>query len=428
MTGQVDLRVRFDERKKSSLYPDEYYTNPLYCTRAEYVAMKRIAVLGSTGSIGCSSLEVISNFPDRYRASYLVANRNIDLLERQIHAYRPRGAVVIDADAAALLKKRVNGSIEILGGSEAVDEIVSRDDTDMIISSLVGYAGLQPTIRAIQAGKSIALANKETLVVAGELMMSLVAKHNVNLIPVDSEHSAILQCLIGESPDSVSKIILTASGGPFLKTPRERLASVTIDEALNHPNWKMGSKITIDSATLMNKGLEVIEAHHLFGLPAENIEVVIHPQSIIHSMVEFIDGSVKAQLGVPDMKIPIQYALSYPERYLSSYERVDFCKLGAMDFIEPDTARFPCLRLAIESLREGGTAPAVLNAANEVAVQTFLEGSIAFNDIPALIETALEKHTTIRQPTLEEIGQADREARTIVGSYVRKKYLVPMHE
>ncbi len=381
--------------------------------------MKNIAILGSTGSIGTSSLDVIAQNPDRYRVSYLIANKNINLLEKQIAQYNPRGVAVIDDCAASVLQKLVNGTTEILTGLEGVEEIVQRDDTDIVISSLVGFAGLRPTIKAIKAGKTIALANKETLVVAGELIMTLAHENNVSIIPVDSEHSAILQCLIGEDPATVAKVILTASGGPFLNTPIERLETVTVDEALNHPNWKMGNKITIDSATLMNKGLEVIEAHHLFGIPADKIEVVIHPQSIIHSMVEFIDGSVKAQLGVPDMKIPIQYALTYPERTVSSFERVNFTRTGTMAFQEPDMKQFPCLRLALEAMQAGGTMPTVLNAANEIAVHAFLNNEITFMQIHAYIEQAMNDHTTIMNPSLHVIEETDRETRKRVRSLIQ---------
>ncbi len=373
--------------------------------------MKNIAILGSTGSIGQNSLEVISRFPEQYRASYLVAHKNIDLLQQQIDKYNPKGVAVIDECAGSVLRKLTNGSIEVLSGPDFMAELVQRDDIDIVISSLVGFAGLRPTIKAIEAGKKIALANKETLVVAGEMIMTLARKNNVSIIPVDSEHSAILQCLIGEDLTSVDKVILTASGGPFLNTPVEKLRSVTVDEALNHPNWRMGNKITIDSATLMNKGLEVIEAHHLFGFPPDKIEVVIHPQSIIHSMVEFIDGSVKAQLGVPDMKIPIQYALTYPDRSNSNFERVDFRKTGTMEFRGPDLEQFPCLRLAIEALQKGGTMPTVLNAANEIAVQAFLNNEISFMQIPACIEQVMNNHTTISNLSLNIIETTDREAR-----------------
>lgn len=380
--------------------------------------MKKIAILGSTGSIGQNSLNVISRFPDEYRVSYLVVHKNIDLLQKQIEKYSPRAVAVIDEYAGSLLKKQLNCSTEVFTGPASVEELVQQNDIDIVISSLVGFAGLKPTIKAIEAGKTIALANKETLVVAGEIIMDLVRKNNVSIVPVDSEHSAILQCLTGEKHSSVAKVILTASGGPFLNTSLEMLQSVTVDEALNHPNWRMGNKITIDSATLMNKGLEVIEAHHLFGLEPEKIEVVIHPQSIIHSMVEFIDGSVKAQLGVPDMKIPIQYALTYPDRSNSNYERVNFIQTGTMEFREPNLERFPCLRLAQEAMYEGGTMPTVLNAANEIAVQAFLQNEISFMQIPACIEWAMSKHTTILKPSLTIIEETDEETRKQVRSFI----------
>jgi 1-deoxy-D-xylulose-5-phosphate reductoisomerase len=380
--------------------------------------MKKIAILGSTGSIGQNSLDVISRFPDDFQASYLVAHKNIDLLQKQIERYNPKAVAVIDEDAGSVLKKLVNRTTEIFTGPDSVEELVQQNDIDIVISSLVGFAGLKPTIKAIEAGKTIALANKETLVVAGEIIMDLVRKNNVSIVPVDSEHSAILQCLTGEKLISVAKVILTASGGPFLNTSLEKLQSVTVGEALNHPNWRMGNKITIDSATLMNKGLEVIEAHHLFGLEPEKIEVVIHPQSIIHSMVEFIDGSVKAQLGVPDMKIPIQYALTYPDRSNSNYERVNFVQTGTMEFREPNLERFPCLRLAKEAMYEGGTMPTVLNAANEIAVQAFLQNEISFMQIPACIEWAMRKHATISKPSLTIIEETDRETRKQVRSYI----------
>lgn len=380
--------------------------------------MRNITILGSTGSIGKSSLEVISRNPDRYRVSYLIANRNIGLLEKQIEIFKPKGVAVINECAGSVLRKLVNGTLEILTGIEGVEELVQREDTDVVISSLVGFAGLRPTIKAIESGKTVALANKETLVVAGELIMDLSRRRNVKIIPVDSEHSAILQCLIGENPETIARVLLTASGGPFLNTPIEKLAEVTVDEALNHPNWRMGNKITIDSATLMNKGLEVIEAHHLFSLPPEKIEVVIHPQSIIHSMVEFIDGSIKAQLGVPDMKIPIQYALTYPERIASTYDRVDFTQIASMEFMKPDMEQFPCLQLAIEAMRARGTMPAVLNAANEVAVHAFLNKEIPFTQIPKLIEKAMEHHTPELHPTLERIEEADRMTREFVRNFI----------
>ncbi|MEW6060763.1 MAG: 1-deoxy-D-xylulose-5-phosphate reductoisomerase [Bacteroidota bacterium] len=372
---------------------------------------KRVAILGSTGSIGSQTLEVISHFTDHFYPAYLAINSNTKVLSEQIRRFRPKGVVIQDEISTKEIQKEFGHSIEILTGEEGLEEIVQRSDVDIVVSALVGFTGLRPTIKAIEAGKKIALANKETLVVAGEIIMPLIEKYNVDLIPVDSEHSAIFQCLAGELPNKVAKIILTASGGPFRTTPKAELKHVTIDQALAHPNWKMGNKITIDSATLMNKGLEVIEAHWLFGQPVDNIEVVIHPQSIIHSMVEFVDGSVKAQLGMPDMKIPIQYALTYPSRTAANYPRVHFPSLGEMTFFEPDTERFPCLRLAYEALHAGGTVPTVMNAANEIAVSKFLARKITFVDIPELIEKAMSRHSSTTHPTLEDIIEADRWAR-----------------
>jgi 1-deoxy-D-xylulose-5-phosphate reductoisomerase len=375
-----------------------------------------IAILGSTGSIGKNSIEVIANFPDQFKVSYLTANNNVDALCDQVRRFRPKGVVVLDRSSAEECKKRFDGSTEVLAGEEGLEEIVQRDDVDVVVSSLVGFAGLKPTIAAIKAKKRIALANKETLVVAGEIIMRLVKETGAILIPIDSEHSAIFQCLVGESGSSVGRIILTASGGPFLNTPKEMLQKVSVEQALNHPNWKMGNKVTIDSATLMNKGLEVIEARWLFGTPPEKIDVVIHPQSIIHSMVEFIDGSVKAQLGVPDMKIPIQYALTYPERVASNVARIDFPKLREMTFFSPDIERFQCLRLAYDALNEGGTMPAALNAANEIAVKRFLEGKISFLQIPDTICRTMEHHAVTTHPGLDDIIAADASARRFAES------------
>jgi len=378
---------------------------------------KNIAILGSTGSIGKNSLEVIANFPDQFKVSYLTVNNNIDALCDQVRRFRPKGVVVLDRKSAQECKHRLDRSAtEVLAGEEGLLEIVQRDDVDVVISSLVGFAGLRPTVAAIKAKKKIALANKETLVVAGEIIMSLVKDLGGVLIPVDSEHSAIFQCLVGESSTSVGKIILTASGGPFLNVPTETLKNVSVEQALNHPNWKMGNKVTIDSATMMNKGLEVIEAHWLFGTPPEKIDVVIHPQSIIHSMVEFIDGSVKAQLGMPDMKLPIQYALTYPDRQASNFARVDFPKLREMTFFSPDLERFQCLRLAYDALNAGGTMPAALNAANELAVTRFLAGRIPFLQIPETICRTMEHHTSTAHPTLDDIIAADASARKFAES------------
>ncbi len=376
--------------------------------------IKNICLLGSTGSIGQNSLEVIANFPDRFRVSYLSAHRNIDLLEEQIRRFRPKGVAVLDESSALAFKKRMNGSVELFAGPEGASEIARMADVDIVIGSMVGFAGMQPTIEAIRNGKTVALANKETLVVAGELIMKLAHEHGATIIPVDSEHSAIMQCLAGEDSSRISRLILTASGGPFLNLPAEKFSGITVEDALRHPNWKMGHKITIDSAPMMNKGLEVIEAHWLFGLPIDNIEVVVHPQSIVHSMVEFVDGSVKAQLGIPDMKIPIQYALTYPERLASKFPRIDFALLREMTFFAPDRSKFECLALAYEAIRVGGTAPAVLNAANEVAVDLFLNRKISFSAIPKLVRSALERCPVRSYSTMEDIIHADAAARNCV--------------
>jgi 1-deoxy-D-xylulose-5-phosphate reductoisomerase len=379
--------------------------------------MKNVAILGSTGSIGKNTLEVIANFPDQFRVTYLSTNRNVDLLCEQAQCFRPRGIGVLDEKAGAKLRAMANGSLELLNGELGIEETVSRDDVDIVVSSLVGFAGLRPTIKALESGKTVALANKETLVVAGELIMKLVKDRNLTLVPIDSEHSAILQCLVGERKENIGRLILTASGGPFLNTEKVALDNVTVGEALNHPNWRMGNKVTIDSATLMNKGLEVVEAHWFFGLPPERIEVIIHPQSIVHSMVEFIDGSVKAQLGVPDMKIPIQYALTYPNRYPSMYTRLDFSKLCEMSFLKPDRKKFECLNLAYDALRTGGTATTVLNAANEVAVEFFVKNKIKFSQIPKLIDKALSLHHVIHRPCLDDIIEVDQETRNLAASW-----------
>jgi len=372
---------------------------------------RSIAILGSTGSIGRSSLEVIAAFPDRFRAAYLCAHRNIDLLREQINRFRPRGAVVLDGERADALRRTAAPGTEILAGIEGLLEIVGRDDVGLVLSALVGFAGLRPTLRALEAGKDVALANKETLVVGGELVMTAARKARVRLLPVDSEHSAIFQCLRGEEPRTVARLVLTASGGPFLTLPRERFSTVTVAEALNHPTWRMGAKITIDSATLMNKGLEVIEAYWLFGVPPENIEVVVHPQSVIHSMVEFVDGSMKAQMGMPDMKLPILYALAYPDRPPAPSRRVDLAALGSLTFQAPDTEKFECLALAFRALEAGGTAPAVMNAANEVAVQMFLDGEIPFSAIPGVIRESLDRHVPLRAFTLDDLERIDGDTR-----------------
>ncbi|HUI09248.1 MAG TPA: 1-deoxy-D-xylulose-5-phosphate reductoisomerase [Bacteroidota bacterium] len=372
---------------------------------------RSIAILGSTGSIGRSSLEVIAAFPDRFRAAYLCAHRNIDLLREQINRFRPRGAVVLDGERADALRRTAAPGTEILAGIEGLLEIVGRDDVGLVLSALVGFAGLRPTLRALEAGKDVALANKETLVVGGELVMTAARKARVRLLPVDSEHSAIFQCLRGEEPRTVARLVLTASGGPFLTLPRERFSTVTVAEALNHPTWRMGAKITIDSATLMNKGLEVIEARWLFGVPQDRIRVLVHPQSIVHSLVEYVDGAVMAQLGMPDMKGPIAYALSYPERLPDVSPRLDLASLGALTFEEPDLDRFPCLAYAFDALRAGGSMPAVLSAANEVAVRHFSKERIRYGDIGRVIREVMDAHQPGPLKTVEDALKADLWAR-----------------
>lgn len=372
---------------------------------------QHIAILGATGSIGRNSLEVIRANPNRFRVSVLTTNRNIDLLEAQAREFRPSAVVVLDLERAGVLRSRLGDLTEVLSGPEGLEVVVRRDDVDVVISSLVGFAGVRPTAEAIRHRKRIALANKETLVAAGAFITGLVRENGVELIPVDSEHSAILQCLAGEDPARVARLILTASGGPFRTTPPEEFARITVEQALRHPNWSMGHKITIDSATLMNKGLEVIEAHWLFGLPAERIDVVVHPQSIVHSMVEFVDGSVKAQLGLPDMKLPIQYALTHPDRLPMNGDRVSFPRLEQMTFFEPDRTRFPCLDLAYEALRSGGTMPAVLNASNEVAVAGFLDRALTFDRIVDVIRRTMDEHRPVVHPDLGDIVEADHWAR-----------------
>jgi 1-deoxy-D-xylulose-5-phosphate reductoisomerase len=386
--------------------------------------MTNIAILGSTGSIGRNSLEVISALPDRFQVTVLTAHRNIALLREQIARFHPRLVVVSDRPSAEQLRDALNGSVTVLEGDYGLVEAVQRPDVDLVINSLVGFVGLVPTLRAVEAGKRIALANKETLVVAGELIMDAAKQGSAQLVPVDSEHSAILQCLQGEEIRNVRRLILTASGGPFRDLPVEEFRHITKEQALAHPTWRMGNKITIDSATLMNKGLEVIEAYWLFGLPKERIEVVIHPQSVIHSMVEFVDGSVKAQLGAPDMRIPIQYALTYPERVPTMSSNLDFTHYRNLTFSLPDTAKFRCLSLAYDALVTGGTAPTVLNAANEIAVQMFLHGRIAFSDIPALIHSALCDHVPIAHPMLDDLLEVDRITRVAVE---RRVTIVHLH-
>lgn len=377
---------------------------------------KRIAILGSTGSIGTQALEVIAAHPEHFQAEVLTAQANADLLIEQAAAFRPNVVVIGNED----LYDKVFSALDLLDikvytGQKSLGSVVEMDTVDLVLTALVGYAGLQPTIRALQARKPIALANKETLVVAGELVTRLAREKAVNLYPVDSEHSAIFQCLVGEFHNPVEKIILTASGGPFRGKDRDFLKTVTRDQALRHPNWNMGAKITIDSATLMNKGLEVIEAKWLFGVDASQIEVVVHPQSVIHSMVQFEDGSIKAQMGLPDMKLPIQYALGYPNRLRSDFPRFDFTRYPSLTFEKPDTETFVNLALAYQALEKGGNMPCILNAANEVAVQAFLEEQIAFLEIPEVVTACMAKVPYIASPVYDDYVQSDTEARRLAG-------------
>lgn len=367
--------------------------------------MKRIAMLGSTGSIGVNCLQVIQGYPERFKVMALSAGRNVNLLAEQVRMFKPEVVSVMDTDSETQLRQMLKGySVEILSGEEGHVRIAVMKDVDLLVSAMVGVVGLAPTIAAIKCGKDIALANKETLVAAGSIMMDLAREHGVKILPIDSEHSAIFQCIHGRNSHEIQRIILTASGGPFCH--RKDLESITPDDALQHPTWSMGAKITIDSATLMNKGLEVIEAHHLFGIPAENIQVIVHPQSIIHSMVELVDGGVIAQLSVPDMKSPIAYCLSYPERLDGVIERLDLASIGGLTFEEPDTERFPCLQLAYDAIKIGGTMPAVLNAANEIAVSRFLARQIGFMDIPRIIKQVMDSHKVVLNPSLDDIFSA----------------------
>jgi len=370
---------------------------------------KRIAILGSTGSIGRQALEVVEANSEHFEVEVLTAQNNVELLIEQARKFKPNAVVIGNESSYELVKQALaNESVKVFAGDNALLSVVQMEGIDLVLTALVGYAGLKPTIKAIESGKPIALANKETLVVAGDLITRLAREHRVPIIPVDSEHSAIFQCLAGEILNPVEKIILTASGGPFRGRKREDLASVTRKEALKHPNWTMGAKVTVDSATLMNKGLEVIEARWLFGLTAKQIEVVVHPQSIIHSMVQFRDGSIKAQLGLPDMRLPIQYALGYPDRLTNTFPRFDFVKYPSLTFEQPDTKTFRNLALAFEALDRGGNMPCVLNAANEVAVAEFLDNKLSFLGISDLVEQCLGKLDYIPEPGLEDYVETDK--------------------
>ena len=382
---------------------------------------KRIALLGSTGSIGTQALDVISRYPDEFIVEILTAGNNIELLIEQAKRFQPDSVVIGNPIHYNLLKESLKDfPIKVYAGSEAIEQVVTGDNTDLVLVSMVGYSGLRPTIAAIKAGKDIALANKETLVVAGHIISEAVLKSGSRLIPVDSEHSAILQCLAGESGNLIEKITLTASGGPFLNYSYKRLKTVSPGEALRHPNWNMGNKITIDSASMMNKGLEVIEAKWLFDLNPWQIEVLIHPQSIIHSFVHFSDGSVKAQLGIPDMRIPILYALSYPNRFISDLPRLNLKDYNSFRFQPPDLKKFRNLVLAYSALKEGGNMPCILNAANEVAVDAFLKGKIRFLQLPDIVEYAMDKTEFSSYPDLEFLEMTDKNGRKVASDYINK--------
>jgi len=374
--------------------------------------MKNIAILGSTGSIGTQCLDIISDYPDKFKVSALSCQSNIDLLREQAEQFKPEHITVFSEDAYQTLKREgLSYPVQIHHGMEGLLSIVRLEEVDVVLTSVVGNIGLLPTVEAINAGKDVALANKETLVTAGSIIMPLARVKGVSILPVDSEHSALFQALQGNSKKSIRRIILTASGGPFRGKTKDELLNVTAREALKHPNWSMGRKISIDSATLMNKGLEVIEAKWLFDVEPDEIDVVVHPESIIHSMIEYHDSSIMAQMGLPDMKLPIIYALSYPERLETRLESLDFMKVNQLNFEGPDKETFPCLRLAYEAMVAGGTMPTVLNAANEVLVNQFLEGEVGFYDIPERIEQLMNEHNNILNPSIDDILAVDRDTR-----------------
>ena len=384
--------------------------------------MKELAILGSTGSIGTQTLDVVRAYPERYSVYAICAHRSIDKLVEQAREFHPEVVCIADESLYETLRARLSDlDCKIWAGADAIAEMVTMPSIDIVVAAMVGYAGLRPTIEAIKAGKTIALANKETLVVAGEIICDLALKHHTPILPVDSEHSAIFQSLVGEDQSEIEKILLTASGGPFRTFSLEQMQSVTAADALKHPNWDMGAKITIDSASMMNKGFEVIEAKWLFGVPVEKIQVLVHPQSIVHSAVQFTDGAIKAQLGAPDMRLPIQYALSFPERLASDFPRADLFALKDLTFEEPDLARFPNLALAYEAMHRGGNMPCVLNAANEVVNLAFREGRCGFLQMSDIIRETMEKTTFIAKPTYENYVESDLAARRIAEQLVNGK-------
>ena len=383
---------------------------------------KSIAILGSTGSIGTQALQVIAEHPDEYEVYALTAGKNVDLLIEQARKYLPEAVVIAADDKYKALSEALRDlPIKVYAGSEAICQIVEAAPIDIVLTAMVGFSGLRPTVSAIKAGKAIALANKETLVVAGELIMKLAAEKRVPILPVDSEHSAIFQCLAGEYDNKIERILLTASGGPFRSFSKEDMQRVTVEQALKHPQWEMGAKITIDSATMMNKGFEVIEARWLFGVTKEQIQVVVHPQSIIHSAVQFEDGAIKAQMGVPDMRLPIAYAFSYPFRLPLSGERLNLFDMSNLTFERPDLERFPCLSFAFEAMERGGNAACVVNAANEVANKAFRDGKCSFFSIPASIRFAMDAVPYISSPSLEDYFSCDKETRILVENYIETK-------
>lgn len=383
---------------------------------------KRLAILGSTGSIGTQALQVVSEHPDLYEVRVLTANTRAAELIGQALRFNPDAVVIADESKYPEVSEALKDTtIKVYAGRQALKEVVEMDTVDIVLTATVGISGLEPTVAAIKAGKQIALANKETLVVAGDIVTRLAVENRAPILPVDSEHSAIFQCLVGERDNEPVRLLLTASGGPFLRMDKERLASVTAREALHHPTWKMGDKITIDSATMMNKGFEVIEARWLFGIPQEKIQVLVHPQSIVHSAVEFADGAVKAQLGLPDMRLPIQYALSFPKRLPLSGERLNLFQTGGLTFEQPDTGRFPCLLLAYDALHKGGNMPCVMNAANEVVNLAFRQGRISFPKIYEVIHQTMDKTPFEPAPTLDSLFQSDHEARRIATEIIQKE-------
>jgi len=379
---------------------------------------KRISILGSTGSIGVNTLNVIKNISKEYKVIYLTGNTNSDLMIEQCREFNPQSIVMINDEAAEKVKKElVSDGIEVLSGRNNLIEIAKNESIDLVLNALVGSPGMEPTLEALKAGVDVALSNKESLVVAGDIITNAMKTSGAKLFPVDSEHSAIWQCLVGESMKDIDKIILTGSGGPFRQRPIETFDEITVSESLNHPNWDMGKKITIDSATMMNKGLEVIEAYWLFDMQIPQIDIIVHPQSIIHSMIEFKDGSIKAQLGVPDMKVPIQYALTYPNHLSAPWERLDFTKLGDLSFQTPDFERFPCIKLAYKALEKMGTTPAILNMANDYCVYKFLDEKIKFTDIPVIIESAMNNHQWTENPNLDYLKELDFWTESFVNNF-----------